>query len=511
MLPSSGPLNDLFNTDGDDRPATAVTVQKNKGTGMDTGNIHPVILSGGSGTRLWPVSRSLYPKQLLPLVGERTMLQETALRLSGRSGIGNPLIICNSDHRFIIAEQLRAIAVTPADIVLEPVGRNTAPAVAVAALAIQKQDPDGVLAILPADHAITDADGFARAVCHAATLARQGYLVTFGIEPDRPHTGYGYIRRGDAIDEQAWTVDRFVEKPDEDTARQYLADGGYSWNAGIFVLAAGVFIDELARHDPDTLQACRAALEGAERDLDFCRLDADAFARAENISVDYAVMEKTSRAAVIPVDIGWNDVGAWDALWEIGDKDENGNVLLGDVIAEGVSNSYLRSEDALLAAVDIDDIAVIQTRDAVLVTPRHKTERVKAIVARLKAADRTEQSSHTRHYRPWGYYETIDIGKRFQVKHLMVKPGARLSLQLHHHRAEHWIVVSGTARVTRGDQEMLLSENESTYIPIGTRHRLENPGKVDLDIIEVQSGSYLGEDDIVRLEDIYNRDDSETN
>ena len=478
---------------------------------MGTCNIHPVILSGGSGTRLWPVSRSLYPKQLLPLVSDNSLLQETARRLAGRPGIAAPLVICNSDHRFIIAEQLRAIAVEPADIVLEPVGRNTAPAVAVAALAIQKQDPEGVLAVLPADHAIADSDGFARAIHHAAGLARQGYLVTFGIEPTRPHTGYGYIRRGDAIDEQAWKVDRFVEKPDEETARHYLADGGYSWNAGIFVFSARAYIDELARHDPETLQACRESLEGAERDLDFCRLNAAAFSRARDISIDYAVMEKTDRAAVIPVNIGWNDVGAWDALWEIGEKDENGNVILGDVIAEGVANSYLRSEDALIAAIDIDDIAVIQTRDAILIAPRGKTERVKSVVARLKADNRIEQSSHTRHYRPWGYYETIDIGDRFQVKHLMVKPGARLSLQLHHHRAEHWIVVSGTARVIRGEEEMLLSENESTYIPIGTRHQLENPGKVDLDIIEVQSGSYLGEDDIVRLEDIYNRDDSETN
>lgn len=472
--------------------------------------IHPVLLSGGSGTRLWPLSRALYPKQLQPLVTGNTMLQDTALRLHGQPGVAPPIIICNNDHRFVIGEQLQAKGIAPDAIILEPVGRNTAPAVAVAALHLLGHAPDAIMAVLPADHAIADTTGFQTAIQHASLLAQQGKLVTFGIRASRPHTGYGYIERGAALGDGAYAVARFKEKPDAATAAEYLASGRYDWNGGIFVFRADRLIEEMERLQPAVMAACRLALARAGRDLDFLRLDADAFAASPNISIDYAVMEHTQDAAVIPVDIGWNDVGAWGALWDITAKDRDGNVVMGDAILRDVKNSYVRGERLLLAVLGLEDVLVVETGDAVLVADRKRAEEVKDIVAELKRRGREEEQSHRRHYRPWGWYEGIDDGDRFQVKHLMVKPGGKLSLQMHHHRAEHWVVVSGTGSITRGEEVVLLGPNESTYIPIGMKHRLENPGKIPLHLVEVQSGGYLGEDDIVRLDDVYKRAADET-
>ncbi|SLN68921.1 mannose-1-phosphate guanylyltransferase/mannose-6-phosphate isomerase [Oceanibacterium hippocampi] len=479
---------------------------------IDRRHIHPALLSGGSGTRLWPMSRSLFPKQLLNLTSDRSMLQETALRMPGGAGYAPPLVICNQEHRFTIAEQMRALGTEPAAIVLEPVGRNTAPAATVAALMTQARDPDGIVVLLPADGAIRDVEAFRAAVDIAAEVAADDLLVTFGVRPHEAHTGYGYICRGDALEgrDGAFRVARFVEKPDRATAEGYLADGRYLWNSGIFAYRAGTFLAEIERLQPDMLAACREAVAAAEKDLDFTRLEPEAFKRSPSDSIDYAVMEHTARAAVVPVDFGWSDVGSWDALWALGDKDDAGNHLEGDVIIQDVRNSYIRSEKSMVAAIGLDNIVIVETPDALLVADRRQSQAVKEIVDRLKASGREEHASHVRHYRPWGFYETIDAGDRFQVKHLMVKPGGRLSLQMHHHRAEHWIVVKGTARVTRGEEEMLLSENQSTYISIGMTHRLENPGRLPLELIEVQSGSYLGEDDIVRLEDVYNRTPDET-
>jgi mannose-1-phosphate guanylyltransferase/mannose-6-phosphate isomerase len=453
------------------------------------------------------MSRQLLPKQFLPLVSDRTMLQETVVRLRGLPGVEPPTIVSNQEHRFLVAEQLRAIDVTPRVQILEPMGRNTAPAVAVAALGLERADDDAVMLVLPADHLIRDVVAFHDAVLKAAAVAQAGLLATFGIRPDHPATGYGYIERGEPIagHDGAFRVVRFVEKPDPQTARSFLDRGTYAWNSGMFVFGARRYLDELGRHAPKILEGCRAAWEKAGTDLDFVRLDAAAFGACPADSVDYAVMEKTHAAAVIPADIGWSDVGSWTTLWEVGEKDPNGNVLLGDVHVRSSANCYVRAENRLVSVLGLRDAVVIETDDAVLVASKEEAQTVKDVVGHLDAHNRTEHVSHRRVYRPWGYYESIDDGDRFQVKRLMVKPGAALSLQMHHHRAEHWVVVSGTARVTRDDNVMLLAENQSTYIPIGTKHRLENPGKVPLYLIEVQSGGYLGEDDIVRFEDLYRR------
>ena len=469
--------------------------------------IYPVILSGGAGTRLWPLSRAVLPKQLLPLVADKTMLQETALRVANWPGVMAPLVVCGNDHRFMVAEQMREIGITPLGILLEPVGRNTAPAVAAAAHHLKAIDPEAVMLVLPADHVIENNAAFREAVERAITLVGQGALATFGIVPKTPETGYGYIRRGEQVANcgECFKVARFVEKPDLETAQGFLAEGGYYWNSGMFMFQADRYLAELQQHAPSIAASASQAMQSAYRDLDFCRLDEASFAACPSDSIDYAVMEHTRDAAVVPADIGWNDVGSWSALWEVQSKDEQGNAQRGDVYLDGVKNSLVRAESRIVAVVGVEDLVVVETQDAVLVAHKDQVQRVKQVVDHLKAKSRTEHLHHTRVYRPWGHYEGIDAGDRFQVKRITVKPGEKLSLQMHHHRAEHWVVVSGTARVTCGDKVSLLSENESTYIPIGMNHRLENPGKLPLHIIEVQSGSYLGEDDIVRFEDIYKR------
>lgn len=464
----------------------------------------PVILSGGSGTRLWPLSRGAYPKQFLPLTSERTMLQETLTRLEGIENLHAPLVVCNEEHRFMVAEQLRGIELEPQAIILEPVGRNTAPAVALAAMAA---GPGEILLVLPADHVIEEIGFFQRAVRQAVEEAEKGHLVTFGIVPSGPETGYGYIR-ADAASKSggvAMKVDRFVEKPDAKTAEQYLASGDYFWNSGMFVFKASRFLEELEKFNPEMLEACSEAWEQATRDLDFTRLDKSSFEACPSDSIDYAVMEKTADAVVIPLDAGWNDVGSWSALWEVSDKDPEGNAVRGDVLYHDTRNSYLHSCGKLVATVGVDDLVVIETDDAVMVAPKERVQEVKEIVSKLKASGRSESDQHRKVYRPWGYYDSIDNGERHQAKRIVVNPGARLSLQMHHHRAEHWIVVKGTALVTRGDEQLVVSENESTYIPLGMVHCLENKGVIPLEMIEVQSGSYLGEDDIVRFEDKYGR------
>ena len=469
--------------------------------------IHPVILSGGSGTRLWPLSRSALPKQLLALVSDQTMLQDTLSRLAEMTEMAQPLVICNAEHRFMIAEQMRQIGIEPDAIVLEPVGRNTAPAIAIAALMLVQDDPDALMLVLPADHLIRDVAAFHAAIRLAALSAQAGQLTTFGIVARSPETGYGYIRKGSALAgiEGVHQVAAFVEKPDLKTAQDYVASGEYLWNSGMFLFRAGDYLAELQQFQPDILEASRHALEGAKHDLDFVRLDAAAFESCPSESVDYAVMEHTRRAAVVPADIGWDDIGAWSALWDVGDKDDRGNVVRGDVMLEAAANNFVRAESRMVAALGVSGLVIVETADVVLVADKNQVQDVKKLVDRLKAEKRCEHLTHTQVFRPWGWYEGIDAGDRFQVKRIMVKPGEKLSLQMHHHRAEHWIVVSGTARVTRGDQVELLTENQSSYIPLGTTHRLENPGKIDLHMIEVQSGTYLGEDDIVRFEDAYQR------
>jgi mannose-1-phosphate guanylyltransferase / mannose-6-phosphate isomerase len=469
--------------------------------------IHPVILSGGSGTRLWPMSRTRYPKQLLSLLGQDSLLQQTVCRVADRQGFAAPLLVANEEHRFIIAEQLREIAAVPRALLLEPVGRNTAPAACIAALALTETESDPLMLVMPSDHTIGDLAAFADAVEGAATAARAGALVSFGITPQRAETGYGYIRRGSELDgaKGVFAVAEFVEKPGPEQAQAYVASGEHSWNSGMFLFPARVYLDELERLRPDIVAACRDALATAQRDSDFVRLGREAFAGCDSDSIDYAVMEHTRRAAVVPVSMGWSDVGSWDALWEMGDKDQHGNSIEGNVVAEDARNCYLRSEAGLVAAIGIEDLVVVSTADAVMVAPRNRTQDVKKLVARLVKDRRDEADALPTVHRPWGTFTSLHNGHRVQVKHIMVKPGGKLSLQMHHHRAEHWVVVQGTARIRRGDQEMMLSEDQSTYIPIGTSHRLENPGKIPLHLIEVQSGSYLGEDDIVRLEDSYGR------
>ncbi len=470
--------------------------------------LHPVILCGGSGSRLWPMSRRLLPKQFLPLVTEHSLLQDTVLRLGTIGGCEKPIVISNNEHRFLVAEQLNALGVAPAVQILEPMGRNTAPAVAVAALHVARDDPEAALLVLPSDHAISNSEAFRDAVLVARRAADQGLLVTFGIRPTQAATGYGYIELGAPLPGLAdvCRIQRFVEKPSLEKAREYVASGRFFWNSGMFLFPVRQVLGELARLRPDILEGAKQALAASVRDLDFLRLDAAAFETCPSDSIDYAVMEKTPAGAVVPADIGWSDVGSWSALWEIGKKDAAGNVTRGDAQLHGASGCYVRAGSRLVYLLGGKDLLVVETDDAILVGERARAEEVKDLVEALDRKSRSEHVSHSRVYRPWGYYETIDTGTRFQVKRLMVKPGQALSLQMHHHRAEHWVVVSGTARVTRGDEVMMISENESTYIPLGVKHRLENPAKVPLYLIEVQSGGYLGEDDIVRFEDRYKRD-----
>ncbi|WP_312253415.1 mannose-1-phosphate guanylyltransferase/mannose-6-phosphate isomerase [Stenotrophomonas sp.] len=463
--------------------------------------VQPVILSGGSGTRLWPLSREAYPKQFLPLAGDSTMLQATWQRVAPIASRG-PLVIANEEHRFVAAEQLQQVGAEPAAIILEPMGRNTAPAIAVAALEATRDGADALLLVLPSDHVITNEAAFRSAVQAAAGAAEAGKLVTFGIVPTGPETGYGYIKAADGQGVRA--VERFVEKPDLETASGYVASGQYYWNSGMFLFKASRYLQELERFQPQMLAGSRSAWQQARRDADFTRLDKDAFAAVPSDSIDYAVMEKTADAVVVPLDAGWNDVGSWTALRDVSQQDGNGNAHQGDVIAIDCRNTYAYGQ-RLVAMVGLDDVIVVETDDAVLVGKADRMQEVKTVVAQLKADGRSEATWHRKVYRPWGAYDSIDNGERFQVKRITVKPGGTLSLQMHHHRAEHWIVVSGTAEVTRGDEVILLSENQSTYIPLGVTHRLRNPGKLPLELIEVQSGSYLGEDDIVRFEDTYGR------
>ena len=470
--------------------------------------IHPVVLSGGAGTRLWPLSRELYPKQMHALAGERTLLQQTVLRAADRSLFASPILIANDEHRFVVAEQLRQIGVEDAQIVLEPTGRNTGPAAAIAALLVAREDPEALLLLMPSDHVIGDDAAFSRAIAIAAKAATQGRLMTFGITPHRPETGFGYIRRGAAIAgiDGAHEIDRFVEKPDHDTAVAWLREGGYFWNGGIFLFRACDLLEELRRAAPEILDAAGQALDNARRDLDFVRLDRDHFTACPSRSIDYAVMEHTKRAGVVPVDMKWSDLGSWTALWNIGTADADGNVVEGDTLLAETAGSYLRAEDGILiATLGVRDLVVIATRDAVLVAPRERAQDVKLVVEKLKANGSNAAVAHHKVFRPWGAYESIDAGQGFQVKHITVLPGHRLSLQRHAKRAEHWVVVRGTARVTQDDHSFDLHENQSTYIPPGTRHRLENATTEPLHLIEVQSGAYLGEDDIERFDDVYGR------
>lgn len=467
--------------------------------------MYAVIMAGGSGSRLWPASRGLYPKQFLSIAGEQSMLQETWARLDGLDTSG-ATVICNEEHRFIVAQQAQDAGRELSSIILEPVGRNTAPAIALAAFdaLARSGEASPLMLVMAADHLIQDIKAFHAAVAEAAKQAESGALATFGIVPDSAHTGYGYIRRGQA-NGAAYAVEQFVEKPDAETAQAYLDDGGYYWNSGMFMFAADVYLAELKAHRPDIYAACEAAYAERSQDADFMRVGKAAFEACPDESVDYAVMEKTRKAVVVPLSAGWSDVGAWSSLWEVSEADGEGNVLAGDVLTHQTEGSYVRAESRLVATVGLKDIVVVESNDAVLVADKHQVQDVKKIVERLKADGRNEILHHRHVHRPWGVYDSVDSGERYQVKRITVNPGAKLSVQMHHHRAEHWIVVSGTAKVTNGDKEILLTENQSTYIPVGVVHALENPGVIPLELIEVQSGSYLGEDDIVRFEDRYGR------
>lgn len=465
-------------------------------------SITPVILSGGSGTRLWPLSREAHPKQFLPVIGEHSLLQATALRLQGLDAVA-PIVVAGEAHRFLVAEQLHAIGLPPSALLLEPAGRNTAPAIAVAAFQALAADPDAVLLVMPSDHAITDVPAFQAAVRQALPAARDGGLVTFGIVPEAPETGFGYIKA--APGEGVRAIERFVEKPDAATAAGYVASGDYFWNSGMFLFRARAYLDELAQVHPLMVELAETAVARARRDADFIRLDPDAFSAMASDSIDYAVMEKTAKGRILPVSVGWSDVGSWQALWQVAEQDGAGNAHHGDVLAIDCRNTLAMGEKRLLALLGLDNVVVVDTDDAVLVAHKDRVQDVKAIVAKLKAENRPQATWHRKVFRPWGNYDSVDAGARFQVKRIVVKPGAALSLQMHHHRAEHWIVVSGTAKVTCDERVILLSENQSTYIPLGSKHRLENPGNIPLELIEVQSGSYLGEDDIVRFEDVYGR------
>lgn len=467
--------------------------------------ICPVVMAGGTGSRLWPLSRQLNPKQFLTLTDEnQTMLQATVSRLDGIT-VADPVLICNEEHRFLAAEQMRAIGREQSRIILEPVGRNTAPAIALAAMVLQEAGDDPLMLVLAADHLIEDVAAFHQSIEQAIPLAEEGKLVTFGIVPVKAETGYGYIQQGAGLAGGGAAVKAFVEKPDEETARQYLASGDYLWNSGMFLFRASRYLDELKAHRPDIYEACKAALADSSQDLHFSRVNAEAFAACPDESIDYAVMENTADAAVVPLEAGWSDIGSWSALWEVSAKDDNGNSVTGDVITEATNNTLVRADHRLVATLGVDDLVVIETKDAVLVAHKDKVQDVKKVVQAIKSDGRHEHMNHREVYRPWGVYDSVDHGTRYQVKRITVKPGAKLSVQMHHHRAEHWIVVSGTAKVTNGDKSYLVTENQSTYIPVGQVHALENPGVIDLELIEVQSGSYLGEDDIVRFEDRYGR------
>ncbi|MFA9462591.1 mannose-1-phosphate guanylyltransferase/mannose-6-phosphate isomerase [Thiohalorhabdus methylotrophus] len=477
---------------------------------MNTKEVHsivPVLLSGGSGTRLWPLSRSQFPKQFLPLAGERTMLQETMERVAGVAGISAPIPVCNEAHRFLVADQLREMGWGDNPILLEPEGKNTAPAIALAALEAERLDSSILLLVLPADHVVDEPEFLQEAITVGREPAEQGSLVTFGIVPNAPETGFGYIRTQESPEGQLepLAVAEFVEKPDRGRAETFVESGDYFWNSGMFLFRADTYLSELGRHAPEILGACRQAFESAERDMDFVRVNAEAFAKSPEDSIDYAVMEKTETAYMVPIQSGWSDVGSWSALFEVTPKDENGNVVRGDVISRGDSNCYLRAESRLLVTSGLEDHVVVETADSVLVAHKNQAQGIKGLVNQLKSEGRDEHQVHRRVYRPWGAYEQIALSKRSQVKRLFIKPGACLSLQMHHHRAEHWVVVQGTAQVTRDGEIFLLTEDQSTYLPVGCYHRIENPGVIPLELIEVQTGGYLGEDDIVRFEDSYGR------
>lgn len=478
-------------------------------------SIVPVILSGGSGTRLWPLSRAMYPKQFIRFFSGQasSFLGDTLVRLRASSGFSAPILLCNNDHRFLVRDELERAGIQARAIILEPVARNTAPAITVAALAALKSDPEATLVVMPSDHVITDLEQFVVAVRHAADVAATGRLVLLGIQPTEPHTGYGYIKSGarlDGFDARVFAVDSFTEKPDRITAQGYLETGLYYWNSGIFVLHARTFINEVRRFEQQMLDAAQASLSNAVEDLGFVRLEKNAFASAPDISIDYAVMEKTERAAMLPIDVGWSDVGSWSSLWELSLRDDQGNSIRGDAILEDSSGCFVHSEKSLVATIGVHDLVIVDTPDALLVADKARTQDVSKIVKRLKLSNRKEQEQHLRNYRPWGFFETLNVGPRFQVKLLHVKAGGQLSMQMHHHRSEHWIVVQGTAKVTIGDHEQLVRENESVYIVATQWHRLENTGKVPVEIIEVQIGTYLGEDDIIRADDAYRRSAEET-
>ena len=466
--------------------------------------ITPVLLCGGVGSRLWPVSRQGRPKQYLNLIGETSMLQQTLTRIEALAQT-SPIIVCNEEHRFLVAEQVRQLGLTSPTIILEPEGKNTAPAIALAAIAASASDSEVNLLVLPADHYVGKPTALIDAIEKAASAASQGKLVTFGLVPSHPETGYGYIRRGKALAIDVSVLERFVEKPDQPTAEGYIASGDYVWNSGMFMFTAGQFLVSLAKFQPKMAQVCQRAMEQAERDMDFIRPHAEVFTACPSDSIDYAVMEHTPDGAVVSLDCDWSDIGAWSALWQTGDQDSAGNVTHGDVVLNKTQNSYIRSQSRLVTTTGVSDIVVVETADAVMVADRHSVQDVKDIVNALKASDRSEADVHHRVFRPWGSYESLIVGEGFQVKRIVVNPGQQLSLQMHHHRAEHWVVVRGTAEVVNGDETLLLKEDQSTYIPIGAKHRLTNPGKFPLELIEVQSGSYLGEDDIVRFEDVYGR------